>query len=345
MPEQSKPPSGNQPEGLKPTVIQTGGAPKRVPTVLNLSPLQEKQMTPTVINHNQEEGYVEIINLPNMVKPTILPSSPLSPPPTQHPSTPTTVDGVSRKGVETDFYVLKARTPSATSEMIERALMYLRHTRLDILSAEAQNWGQESIEKHASLVQQVLAGQSDLFQDASKHLNRLYEILSEIDEAFEDKGLKFWKHENPKEIYEKHKREITQLRDLLKRFVPTLKQLYEKQHSTKDVFTRLQIEIASRLIASQYIESILANDDQRKAIFLEKVGSFSKVLASIEEGFFIRSQFQQNISVLLNHIEQGVNVQLPIWLDKLNLIYHHSPNETEIYSLKRGLENLISQMK
>jgi hypothetical protein len=258
--------------------------------------------------------------------------------------------GVVRKGIEVTAEELGKKFPGDPASAIDRAILILRGTVLDVLtSISCSEWGVSEQRSYGQIANEsIRLTTSSSVQDGMQHMKQLQSILQQIADSLaqpQTNSLLSWgKQKNALELYRESEKELGQLRDYLETILPTLR---ETQNKLEDISTRsssLMKEINARCIAIQYIEELLGQEDSRSSHLVNQRIVLLKTIANIQDGITLRTSMIRNIDALADRIQESVLVTLPGWIDKLVLAFQaQTITETERYTLYEGLKALINQ--
>lgn len=324
------------PQGAKPTIIGSGVS---TPT----------QHMPSVIGTRVEvEGG----------KPKAIPQATTIQATVTKPQEPKTVDkpsvmpGTIRNGLEVTLQELEKAYPGNSRETLNRVLQILKGTIVETLRVvTCSQWGQSAQEKYQELVKDSLEITSKgEARDGTKHLSRLYTILEEIVLLFQNqgsKGLKFWeKKQTPWEKYLERQGELDQLRQYLGQILPTLRDQQRRIEEINDQAQNVSSEIDAYSIAAQYVADTLGPAHELSGHLLTQSMSLTKMIAQIQDGTILREAHGRAIDSLADRIQDGVLITLPGWIEHFSLIsLNPSMSETDNYSLRQSLEDLVIKLK
>ncbi len=328
MPEENGtriPPSGGSPGGVHPTVIRCG-MPAEVP----------KERKPTVI-----APPVSQLNSQS-------PAAAVVP-----PIRPTAIAGTVRMGAHVSVEDLTRHFPGTPVEVLKSARYVLEGVVLDLLTdSQCVMWGGEIQKRFGELTERSLElTGSKVVQDSERHLARLYAILEELDEALRHKssqGLLFWRKEET--VWEKFQaagNELNQLRTLLGQALPAIVDVESSLASLSSEFEKLCNDLDAESLAGRYIaEELLHGKDRTKQSLLDRSISLTETVAHIRQGILLRGQTADILGQFVSRVQDGVLHTLPAWIEIVTLAYQHSSHtETELYTLRQGLEDIINRLK
>jgi hypothetical protein len=354
-----KPSYGIRPRGVRPTVIGVGSttnileqAPQGAkPTMIGGGPAPSHPITPTRIGGEHLKAETPQGVKPTAISPTSLPSAP---PPSDKPivlSAPSAIPGTVRRGIEVSIEELSKFFPGTPVETLKKAQEILKRTVLELLTdAQCALWGAETQKRFGDLTERSLQITSaNVVQETSRHLSRLYAILQELGEAFQGKGsgLMFWKKENPWEQFQEVSTEIRQLRQLLNQQLPAIIKSETETMSLSGEFEILSLDIDAEGLAGRYLaEKLLKDKDRASQTLMDRSLSLTETVAHIQQGTLLREQAANNIRQLVSRIQDGVLRALPAWIESITLTYQTAnQTETDIYTLRQGLEGIIQKLK
>ncbi|MCA9356614.1 hypothetical protein H6784_04600 [Candidatus Nomurabacteria bacterium] len=323
----------------KPTVLGSKPAPvaNRPTTMMGESPpaTVSQERKSTVISHVQ----------PSMTVSEDAPKKPFI------VSKPSVIPGTVRKGFVVETADLKKAFVGSSHEVIVRAVILLRGTIVETLNTSAcSQWGAIVGQRYGVLVNEALThASSKAIRDGASHMRRLYRLLEEVAQAFQKKSSKgrFWeKAKTPWEKFHDVQAEVDQLRVLLGNVLPGLREVQVKLGNVSTDLLELSSEIEAWSIAACFLADTLGQNDQRSSHLMDQSISLAKMIALIQEGVLMREDSIREVDALADRIQEGVLVTLPAWIEKVvHVSQKTSHTETDSYTLRQGIENIIQCIK
>jgi hypothetical protein len=265
---------------------------------------------------------------------------------------PSVMPGMIRKGLDVSVAELEKTFPGTSRETLDQTARILKDTIVESLGAvSCSQWGYEVQARYNELVNESLALASvKTVQDGARHNSRLYALLSEVAQAFRDNGphdFAFWKKQvTPQEKFEDAHDELEQLRGLLGNALPVLRAIQTRLEKLSHESLRLATELDASGIAAHYVADTLGAGDDRSSHLMDQSVSLTKTIAHIREGILLRQESVQEIDALADRIQESVLTTLPAWIEKATLVFHNpSATDTERYTLRQGLEDIVRQLK
>ena len=236
--------------------------------------------------------------------------------------------------------------------MLNRVMQILKDTILETLRAVAcSQWGQDAQGRYQGLVNESLEITSTTeARDGAQYLRRLYTVLEELALTLQNqgsKGLKFWgKKQTPWEKFQECQSEIASIRQYLGQILPTLRKQQSRIEEISAEAVRVSEEIDAYSIAASFIADTLGPAHELSNHLVTQAMSLSKATAQIQEGNILRAAHAREIDALADRIQDGVLVTLPGLIERFSLlVMQPSMSETDAYSLRQGLEDIILKLK
>lgn len=265
--------------------------------------------------------------------------------------TPTLIPGTTRKPLEVASAELERAYLGTPPEILCLTCEILNKVFVETLTiSQCSLWGVTAQKAYSDSVNASLELSSDkTFLDCSRHLSRLFSIISEIAASFEDKGhgLAFWKKKcTPAEELADHSGEINQIRSILERALPKLDGIREKLELITREIEKSVRHIHAEALAAQYLADKLNSSDQQKSHILQTQSiSLMKTVALVQEGIALRNVTISQIEALSNKIRESVLVTLPAWMERVSFTFNNSPTDTDLFNLRSGIGDLLIQLK
>lgn len=328
-------PMEKSPQVIKPTVIVQVKETPRIPTTIGTRIGIEKMVqTPPL-----KATTISIITAPAVIN-------------TQKVDKPSVIPGVIRKGIDVSVQDLEKIFPGNSRAVLNQVMQILKNTIPETLKTVAcSQWGQHSQIKYQKLVDESLQIYSEgKSRDGTEHLRRLYTILEGLLAVLQDqgsKGLKFWdKKKTSWDKFQEVQSELNSLRQYLGQILPTLRQQQTRIEEISREALGLIEEIDAYSIAAQYVADTLGPGNELSDHLVTQGMSLTKAIAQIQEGNILRDAHGRAIDSLADRIQDGVLVTLPGWIERFSLLTSNpSIHETDNYSLRQSLEDLVTKLK
>lgn len=289
-------------------------------------------------------------------KPTVMPS--ITKPsmqtniPPLSPSGPSIMPGTVRQGVMVEISELAKRFPGIPETTLVQVKDVLKNTVAETLTTvQCGMWGTSAQRIYAGLVDSSLKlTQGKAVKDGSRHLSRLYELLQEIATSFSEEspqGFAFWKkRKGSNEVFTENQDELNQLRNTLEHLLPDIDIVRIGLEEVSTKLGELPSRIDAEALAGQYLADLFEKSDMQKAqVLADQSMSLTKTIAHIQEGILLRNATIQEINALVVKIRETVLVTLPAWLEKASLVSSRHHTETDIYTLREGIDDIIQNLK
>jgi hypothetical protein len=276
-------------------------------------------------------------------------------------SSPTAITGVERKRIDVSLDDLKALSPGAETDTLERALRLLQaYVAEDASDRTAILWGQRLQQDYADLVSATLArSQADVLTRVTAHLNRMMEILRSIDlvaVAGTTQGGRWNKYlkkmskniDTPKEL-QAACRELDQLVKLMNEAMDGLLDLRVELEQSSSRIDDVGSEVEAAALGAQFLSNYLQSDDAEiSQLFLERSMSLTQTAVQIRGSVSMReSQIEQPLR-LISAIQNVVLVMVPAWLGSitsLTVLAGRAPTPTEAGEMAFQLRKILEQMQ
>ena len=291
-------------------------------------------------------------------KPTAIGAPPPSAPPT--PANPayathtTAVAGTVRKAIEVDQKALEQYFIGTPVDTIAQVRRILAGTILDTLTdVQCARWGEEEQKRYGDLTQKALdLVSADAIKDGSTHLARLFTLLKDIGDAFQQRSsqsfFSWGGTADPKDVFEQHQKELTQLWRLLDKLLPAIMDTEAKLTALTAEFEQLAPVLDAQSLAAQYLSQVLLakSDKDMTRQNLEGRGvSLMQTVAYIRQGIVLRGEQVKSLHQLVTRIQEGVHNALPAWIQMVTMTFQKpTRTETDVYTLRNGLDNIIRQL-
>ncbi len=288
-------------------------------------------------------------------KPTGIPQGKPAPPPPPAPlviTTPSAMPGTIRKGLEVVATDLEIRFPGATPETLKKAMRILKCTVVETLNgATCSQWGFHLQSEYTKLVDESLKlTSSAAVRDGMRHAARLYALLTEVAATFQGAGSKSllsWKKTaTPWEKLAEVRVELDQLRTYLGSILSELRTTQTRLEGISDELMDYTHELDASSIAAQFVADHLGASDARAQHLQGQSLTLAKMIAHITEGVLLRKSTIDEIDALADKIQESILVTLPAWIEKISLTSQKtSVTDTERYTLRQGLEEILNKLK
>ena len=331
-PEKPKPTQVGTRPSMKPTAISGESTPVDPPSVVRIV------TTPTAVHWNQS------------VPPSPATQTPATPKPAAPKVFAPTALGEVRKFVRVEVPALRIRFPGIPDKTLDQVRLLLGKIMLETLTlVQCKAWGQEVQQGYSdSVTLSLRLAEDKRVGDGTRHLLRLYTLLGEIHESFQEKrGFTLWKGPTPWEMFKKHRQEIDQLRGLLQTSLPALENLNTEFEGLRDKLSELGIRLGASALAAEYLSDLFSHEeDRKKQVLLERSVSLMQTVASIQAGLPTRAATMLAIDALTRKIRDTVLTTLPSWLEQVSFASTQSSHtETELYSFRQGIDGILEKMK
>ena len=260
--------------------------------------------------------------------------------------------GTIRKGLEVAAADLAVGFPAANAETIKKVIRILKGTVAEALTGvSCSQWGLHIQAEYGKLVDESLKLVSaPAVRDGMRHAGRLFILLSQIAETFKGDGSKSllsWKKSaTPIEKLDEVRVELDQLRTYLGSILGDLRTTQTRLEEINKELEQKKEELDVWSIAAQFLSEHLGASDSRAPHLLGQSLTLTKMVARITEGAQLRQSTIDEVDALADKIQEGILVTLPAWIEKVSLTFQKtSVTETERYTLREGLEEILNKLK
>jgi hypothetical protein len=289
---------------------------------------------------------------PTVINPSMICAQP-STPPIVAVTTPSAIAGVARKTLNIPPRELVEAFPGTSSETLIHALRVLNGIIPDTLTdAQCARWGEETQRRFGELTQKsLLLATSKSVEDATRNIKRLFDLLRELNTAFEPQrrgilqGL-WGKTDDPWTAYREHEREMQQLCALLDHTaLAELQHVVSESASLAAEFETLAVNVMAESLAARYLAEKILDPRQRVAAITaldNRSNALLETVAHVQHGAIVRDQSMGELRRLISCVQDVVLNTLPAWIEAVTYVLRkRTPTQTDVATARTELQRMV----